>query len=76
MNQNSEKPTISVTADAVSVRKPDVAYVSLYVKAEGILLEDAIREATVKSEEVLRALRDTCRADLKEIYLGFTIPSS
>lgn len=69
MNQNSEKPTISVTADAISVRKPDVAYVSLYVRAEGILLEDAVREASGKAEDVLRALRVTCGADMKEVQL-------
>jgi len=69
MNETSDRPTISVTADAIVARKPDVTYVSLYFRGEGILLEDAVREAAGKTEDVLRVLRDTCGADLKEVQV-------
>src|SRR5437763_1349609 len=69
MNPNNEKPSINVTADAVLVRKPEVAYVSLYVRAEGVLLEDAVREASGKTEQVLRALRDTYGPDIKDLQI-------
>jgi hypothetical protein len=55
------------TGDAILTRIPDVAYVTLYVKAESILLEDAVREAASKTEQVLRALRDTYGADIEDI---------
>jgi uncharacterized protein YggE len=63
------KPGITATGDAVLTRKPDVAYLTLYVRAEGILLEDAVRDAASKTDQVLRGLRDTYGADIKDIQV-------
>jgi uncharacterized protein YggE len=67
--EQDPRPGITVTGDVVITRKPDVAYVTLYVRADGILLEDAIREAASKAEQVLGALRDTYGADIKDIQI-------
>jgi uncharacterized protein YggE len=63
------RPGISATGDVTLVRKPDVAYVSLYIRADGILLEDAVREAAGKTEQVLRGLREAYGTEMKDIQV-------
>jgi uncharacterized protein YggE len=47
---------ITVTGEAVLVRKPDVAYVNLFVRSDGILLQDATRENAATVDQVRQAL--------------------
>jgi uncharacterized protein YggE len=74
MESETEKTTVSVTGSAIIVRQPDIAYIALYVRANGILLEDAIKEATNKVEQVNKTLKDTFPEikviELKDIYAG------
>lgn len=74
MESENEKTTVSVTGNAKIVRQPDVAFIALYVRANGILLEDAIREATNKIEAINKTLKDTFAEikdiQLKDIYVG------
>jgi uncharacterized protein YggE len=63
------RPGITVTGDAILTRKPDRAYATLYVRADAILLEDAVKEVASKTEQVLRALRETYGADIKDIQV-------
>jgi len=44
MPETHETRTISVNGDALVVRKPDLAYITLYIQSNGILLEDAVKE--------------------------------
>jgi uncharacterized protein YggE len=74
---NTEKgqtPTVTVTGDAVLQRKPDVAYVTLFLRVDGILLEDAVKESASRTEQIQRALRNAYPEikdiQLKESYLG------
>ena len=65
---------ISITGDATISRRPDIAYITLYIRANGILLEDAIKEASDKIEQVNKTLRDTF-SDIQEtlirdMYIG------
>src|SRR5262249_7409062 len=50
--ENQQTPTISASGDVVITRKPDVAYVTLFVTADGILLEDAVNQCASKVDEV------------------------
>jgi uncharacterized protein YggE len=63
------RPNISATGDVTLTRKPDLAYVTLYIRAEGILLEDAVREAASKTEQVLRALREAYGSEIKDVQV-------
>jgi hypothetical protein len=70
----SDMPGIVVTGDAVVSSKPDVGHVVLYLRADGVLLEDAVREASDKVEQVLCGLRDGFRdikdVQVKDVYMG------
>src|SRR5919109_64963 len=74
MESNTEKSTVSVTGNAILVRQPDVAYITLYVLANGILLEDAIRQANDRIIQVNKTLRDTfseiIETQIKDIFVG------
>lgn len=50
--------TVTVTGKAVLKHKPDVAYVTLYIKADGILMTDAAKKADQKVEEVKKAIQE------------------
>jgi uncharacterized protein YggE len=65
---NPQTPVISVTGEAVVTRKADLAYVTLFITADGILLEDAVKESTRKVEQALQTLRDTYR-DIRDIQI-------
>ena len=74
MESETEKTTVSVTGSAVVTRQPDIAYIALYVRSNGILLEDAFKAASQKVEEVSRTLKDAFpeikAIELKDIYAG------
>lgn len=63
-----------MTGDAVVERKADVAYVSLFIRTDGISLEDAVRESTSKVKQVHDTLRETYREirdiQIHEVYIG------
>jgi uncharacterized protein YggE len=74
MESETNKTTVSVDGSAKAVRPPDIAYTALYVRVNGILLEDAIKQATDKIEQINKTLKDTFpeirETQLKDIYVG------
>lgn len=50
--------TVCVTGKAERKEKPDVAYVTLYVRADGILMVDAVKKADQKIEELRKAIEE------------------
>src|SRR5262249_20757691 len=68
------EPRIHVTGEAVVTRRPDIAYINLFIKSEGILLEDAVRESTTKLDQIERALRnahhDILDIQVHDIHIG------
>lgn len=60
---------VNATGDIVLTRKPDVAYISLYVRADGVLLEDAMREALAKVAQVHHALSGTFGEEIRDIQV-------
>ena len=74
MESETSKTTVSVNGSAKAVRSPDIAYTTLYVRANGILLEDAIKQATDKIEQINKTLKNTFpeikETQLKDIYAG------
>jgi uncharacterized protein YggE len=72
--ESGSKTTVAVTGSASVVRKPDIAYITLYVLANGILLEDAVKQATNKIELINQTIKDTypeiIETQLKDIYVG------
>ena len=74
MESETEKTTVSVTGDAIIFRQPDIAYITLYVLANGILLEDAIKQANDRIVQINKTLTDTFpdikETQLKDIYVG------
>jgi uncharacterized protein YggE len=73
-NETQETPKITVTGDVILTRKPDIAYVSLYIRADGILLEDAVRESSNKVRQVHQTLRETYKEireiQIQDVYIG------
>jgi len=49
---------ISVTGSAAKQLKPDVAYITLYVNGEGVLMSDAAKKSDENVEAVLKAVRE------------------
>ncbi|HEU0297212.1 MAG TPA: SIMPL domain-containing protein [Anaerolineales bacterium] len=74
MESATENSTVSVTGSAIIVRQPDIAYIALYVRMNGILLEDAIRDATNKLEQISTTLKNSFpeikEIQPKDIYVG------
>src|SRR6266487_3838807 len=74
-----ETPRISVTADVVIARKLDIGYITLFIRTDGLLLEDAVKEAASKVDQVQRTLRETYRGikdiQIQDIYLGESKPA-
>jgi uncharacterized protein len=66
--EETQKNTITATGTAKIERKPDVAYITLYVKESGILMVDAIKKATDKTAEIEKALKEKHK-DIKEIIV-------
>ena len=66
--------TITVAGKAELKHKPDVAYVTLYVKADGILMIDAAKEADRKVGEIRSAMeekfKDIQSFDIVEVAVG------
>jgi uncharacterized protein YggE len=52
-----EKNTITVTGKATVNRKPDICYITLYVKGEGILMVDAVKKADQTVAEIEKAIK-------------------
>lgn len=74
MESETQETEISVTGDVTIIHQPDIAYITLYIRANGILLEDAIKEASDKIEIVNKTLLDMF-SEIKEtlirdIYIG------
>lgn len=53
-----EKNTITVTGTAKVEAKADIAYITLYIKADGILMVDAVKNAKQKVEQIQKALKE------------------
>src|SRR6516162_9684173 len=73
-SKSEEIPSITVTGEAVLVRKPDVAYVNLFVRSDGTLLQDALRENAATVDQVRQALlegypeiRDI---EIQDVFMG------
>jgi len=70
----AEDNTVTVTGKAEIKAKPDVAYVTLYVKADGILMVDAIKRADKKVEEINTAIHEKFQNvqsfDVVDVALG------
>jgi len=64
----TEENTISTTGTADIERKPDIAYVTLYIKGDGILMEDAIKRAREKSETIQKTLKENYKG-IKEVEI-------
>jgi uncharacterized protein YggE len=68
-----------VNGDALIARKPDLAYISLFIQTDGILLEDAVKEGAGKVDQIQRALRETYAEirdiQIKDIHVGEVKPS-
>ncbi|OFX16490.1 MAG: hypothetical protein A2Z18_07435 [Armatimonadetes bacterium RBG_16_58_9] len=50
--------TITVTGTATAERKPDVAYVTVFVKGQGFLMVDVAKTAGEKADAVVKAIRE------------------
>src|SRR5262245_19841445 len=70
--------TISVNGDALVLRKPDLAFITLFIQTDGILLEDAVSEGATKVDQIQRALRETYAEirdiQTKDIFIGAAKP--
>ena len=49
--------TVSVSGASQLEKAPDIAYIVLYVKGDGILMTDAVKNAAQKADEVIKAIR-------------------
>ncbi len=54
-----ESNKITVTGKAEVFKKPDVAYITLYLKQHGVLTVDAVNKAKEKAEEIRRVVTQT-----------------
>jgi uncharacterized protein YggE len=66
-SERDHTPSVHATGDIILTRKPDVAYITLYIRADGALLQDAAKEAAAKVEQLQRALRDTYGSEIHDI---------
>jgi uncharacterized protein len=62
---------ISVTGSATRQLKPDVAYVTLYVNGDGVLMSDAAKKSDENVEAVLKAVREG-RSNIVDIAVTTT----
>jgi uncharacterized protein YggE len=53
----SDTRTVSIHTQASAYSPADVAFVDLYVRADGMLLADAIAESRLKTEKIVEAIR-------------------
>lgn len=58
-NSGSSPSHIAVRGKGSTTRKPDVAYIQVFTRSSGVLLADAVAEATSKAEQVVSSLRAT-----------------
>ena len=79
MIHDTHERTISVNGDALLVRKPDLAYITLFIQTDGILLEDAVKEGANKVDQIQRTVRQTYGEirdiETKDINVGETRPT-
>lgn len=54
-----EYDKITVTGKAEVFRKPDVAYITLYLRQHGVLTVDAVKKAIEKTEEIRKVIKKT-----------------
>ena len=64
----AEENKISVSGSAKIERKPDVAYITLYIKGDGILMVDAVSKAKEKTEAIQKAIRENHKG-IKDIEI-------
>ena len=57
---------VTATGKATVNKKPDVAYITLYCRGEGMLLSDAIKDAEVKSETIKKTILESYEDKIKE----------
>jgi uncharacterized protein YggE len=66
--------TLSVSGTGKIERKPDVAFVTLYVNSDGVLMTDAAKRAREKSDAVQKAIRAHHKGiksiDVADIQIG------
>lgn len=55
----NDRNTISSTGNARIHQKPDIAFITVYVRGTGLLMVDANEEASKKSEAIIKTLRET-----------------
>jgi uncharacterized protein YggE len=72
--ESESKTTLAVIGSASVVRQSDIAYITLYVFANGILMEDAVKQAGNKIKLINETLKDTFpdirETRLKDIFVG------
>jgi len=56
--------SISVAGKAEVFEKPDVVYITLYLKQHGILTEDAVKKSNEKTEEIRNIISQTGGSDI------------
>ena len=64
-------PSIRAVGEGRAVRKADVAYVTLYVRGQGMLMADALKRA----DEQTKAIRDALKDGVKEVRLFESSPA-
>lgn len=73
-SKSEDIPSITVTGEAVLVRKPDVAYVNLFIRSDGTLLQDALRENAATVDQVRQALLDAYPEirdiEIQDVFMG------
>ena len=70
----AREDTITATGKASVEQKPDVCYVTLYAKGDGILMVDAVKEANRKVAEIEKTVKEKHKKvraiDVTEVGLG------
>ena len=75
LTSDGRVPAISIQAKAAAYGPADVAFIDLYVKADGVLLSDALAEAKQKTEKLVDALKksgEVTNIAVTDIQIGAT----
>jgi uncharacterized protein YggE len=72
-------PSISVIGKGTTTAPADVGFVDLYVRTDGMLLEDAVLESTRKCERIVEAIKAAApnvrKIEVTDVQIGETKPS-
>jgi uncharacterized protein YggE len=73
-NSYAADNTVTVIGKAERKFKPDIAFVTLYIKADGILMTDAAKNADQKIDEVRKAIQEKFKSiksfDVSDVSVG------